>query len=318
MELSSDRVKTKVLDSTNPNLPPALSDLLVELQECNDGFGVISNAMEANIKEKAKNISGLRNFRDIMFAPFTDRDQLGPTPSFDDVARLVNRARHCQDLKKSESGWNMAVHYPLLDNALPRECDWGGQRQLIGFEDCTTAKIIREYLPACATGKMVDFCLCIMSEVEATAWNSIERASRDLPSQVINHTDEYGLRNRPIAVSIETKRQGEERLADAELQLGTWHAAQWKLLERLVTQNGGTLDELPFLPAVVVHGHIWSFAATTREGLTTVLWLEQEFGSTSSLHGVYKTVWGLQRLAKWASDVYWPWFKKNALGLPRT
>jgi hypothetical protein len=312
MELSSDRVKTKVLDATDPDLPTALSKLLNELEDCNDGYGVISSSVESEINEKAKQIPRLRVFRDFVFAPAADRDELGLTPSFDEVADLVREALHCQDKKRSEAGWNMAVHYPLLRKAIG---DPARQRQLVGFEPCTTAKIIREYLPVGATGKMVDFCIYVNPEVEQVACSAVDRISRMLPAQVINHTDEFALRNWPIAVSIETKRQGEERLAAAELQLGTWHTAQWRLLERLVTQSGGTFDGLPFLPAVVVHGHIWSFAATTREGETTLLWLEQGFGSTSNLLGVYKTIWGLQRLTKWVSDVYWPWFRKNALGL---
>lgn len=191
------------------------------------------------------------------------------------------------------------------------------QNQLNGFEPCTTAKVIREYLHVPqAKCKMVDFCICIKPETEKIACNATRDGQQNPTWQVINHTDEYALRNWPIAVSIETKRQGEERLAAAELKLGTWHADQWRLLERLVAQAGGTFDELPFLPAAVVHGHLWSFAATTREGETTLLWLEQGSRSTSNLLGVYKVVWGLQGLAKWASDVYWPWFKKNALGLP--
>ncbi|KAJ5465249.1 uncharacterized protein N7458_000935 [Penicillium daleae] len=277
-------------------------------------MGMVSypNRREEEIKEKEKQVPGLRVFREFVFAPSADRDQLGPTPSFDDASDLVKEALHCQGTKRSESGWNMAVHYPLLRKAI---CDSARPSQLIGFEPCTTAKIIREYLPPGATGKMVDFCIYVNPEAEPVACSEAEKLTRTLPAQVINHTDEYALRNWPIAVSIETKRQGEERLAAAELQLGTWHTAQWRLLERLVAQTGGTFDGLPFLPAIVVHGHMWSFAATTREGETTLLWLEQVFGSSSNILGVYKTIWSLQRLAKWASDVYWPWIRENALGV---
>ncbi|KAF4771550.1 hypothetical protein HAV15_004242 [Penicillium sp. str.  len=86
-------------------------------------------------------------------------------------------------------------------------------------------------------------------------FKAIERVGRALPTQVINHTDEFVIRNWPIAVSIETKRQGEGRLAAAELQLGTgtWDT-EWSPLERLVAQSGGMFDGLPFLPAIVVHG----------------------------------------------------------------
>ncbi|KAJ5856898.1 hypothetical protein N7455_007792 [Penicillium solitum] len=76
-------------------------------------------------------------------------------------------------------------------------------------------------------------------------FKAIERVGRALPTQVINHTDEFVIRNWPIAVSIETKRQGEGRLAAAELQLGTgtWDT-EWSPLERLIAQSG----------AIVVHG----------------------------------------------------------------
>jgi hypothetical protein len=139
-----------------------------------------------------------------------------------------------------------------------------------------------------------------------------------LPCGVINHTDFLPLRNRPVVVGIETKKRGGGDQTEAELQIGTWHAAQWKMLAQLVDDvrgGGGRLDTLPFLPAVLVCGHEWSFAATTREGRKTILWLEKGFGSTTSPLGVYKTVWGLQRIARWAAEVYWPWFRDNVLGV---
>jgi hypothetical protein len=54
---------------------------------------------------------------------------------------------------------------------------------------------------------------------------------------------------------------------------------------------------------------------TTREEGKTIVWLEQKFGDTSDMIGLYKAIWGEQRLAKWANDVYWPWYTKNFLGL---
>ncbi|KAK5653384.1 hypothetical protein OQA88_8869 [Cercophora sp. LCS_1] len=63
------------------------------------------------------------------------------------------------------------------------------------------------------------------------------RALREtLPCGVINHTDFLPLRGRPIAMA-------------------TWYAAQWKLLSRLVYDAGGSLDDLSFLPAVLVNGN---------------------------------------------------------------
>jgi hypothetical protein len=90
---------------------------------------------------------------------------------------------------------------------------------------------------------------------------------------------------------------------------------QWRFLEDLVSRNGGSMDGPPFLPAIITQGHQWSFAATTREGQKTVLWLPFQFGSTDDVIGVYRTVLGLQQLCRWVGVVFWPWYKKNALGI---
>lgn len=140
------------------------------------------------------------------------------------------------------------------------------------------------------------------------------------------------LRSRPVAISIETKRRGADQPAEADLQMGICHAAQWNLLARLVLdhetdkgqgqgQGVGTstgskaFDGLPFLPGVVVNGHSWNFVATTREGCKTILWQERCFGDTSNPLGVYKVIAGIQRLARWTQDIYWPWYRGNVLGI---
>lgn len=120
---------------------------------------------------------------------------------------------------------------------------------------------------------------------------AIESLCRILPAGVINHTDTYAFRNRPIVVGIETKRRGGQQ-EKAELQIGAWHTAQWKFLSQLVARPGGSLDKLPFLPGVIINENEWSFVATTREHRKTVLWLEQRLGATSSVKDVNKLVWG--------------------------
>lgn len=190
------------------------------------------------------------------------------------------------------------------------------------LDSSTTAKIIKEYLPSDSPAKMVDFSVYVVPDADPsstktdtkTIVDAVNSLRQVLPCGVINHTDFFPLRNRPVVVSIETKKRGGAQ-QEAELQIGTWHAAQWKLLSNLIADTGGSFDGLPFLPAIVVHGHEWSFAATTREGSRTILWLEQSFGSTTSAVGVYKIVWGLQRIARWAEGNFWPWYKKNALGI---
>ncbi|KPM34474.1 hypothetical protein AK830_g12100 [Neonectria ditissima] len=313
LELDPGGINTRALSLVDPRLPPALSSLLKELERCHIGIGVISSSLQAEIDKQTEDNPRLGIFATFMFAAPADRDQFGPTLSLDDAVHLVQEATECQVTMQSEVGWNMMVHYPLLFKAIHGQ---GRQNQLVDIAPCTTARLIKEYLPTNSQAKTVDFCIYLTAELNDAARDATERLRRVLPCNVINHTEFFPLRDRPIAVSIETKKKGGSQSVTAELQLGTWHAAQWKFLEDLVARSGGSFDGLPFLPAVIVRGHDWSFVATTREGPKTVLWLEKGFGSTTSPLDVYKTVWGIQRLARWAKEVYWPWFMKNALGVP--
>ncbi|KAJ5742566.1 uncharacterized protein N7511_011298 [Penicillium nucicola] len=212
----------------------------------------------------------------------------------------------CEKANRNESGWNILVHCQILDEAI------GGlqmRNQLVGFAPCTTAKIIHKYLLGSLTPTMVDFCMYLDPEMDKAALDASERIREELPCKMIDHTDFYSLRGRPITVSIETKTPSGAKPAPAELQLGTWHAAQWNLLENIVTRAAGTFEDLPFLPAGIVNGHDWGFTATTRAGKKTIFWSEKRFGSTRDPQDVYKMIWGLQRLAKWSSEVYWPWYR---------
>lgn len=150
-------------------------------------------------------------------------------------------------------------------------------------------------------GKKVDFCLHIepgngRGEDGTSAPRAIEALAQHLPENSINHTDFEPLLGLPVTACIETKKPDAGQSAtEAKLQVGTWHAAQWKLLERLVRQrqqqqkirgqnketdssSDGCNDaaepsSLPlptFLPAIIISGHDWSLVATTREGRKTV------------------------------------------------
>ncbi|KAH6867695.1 hypothetical protein B0T10DRAFT_325391 [Thelonectria olida] len=317
LELDPDGIETRVLSLTNPLLPDTLAEILSELEDCSNGFGVVSRRCKDDITEHARTDRSFSLVRDVMYADPTTRDAIGPTPTTADVAWILEEARECQDTMQSESGWNMGVHFPLLHKAIYGQ---RRQKQLIGVAASTTARVIKEYLSNETPSKMVDFSLYISpgadpspteTKIISDAINSLRQV---LPCGVINHTDFFPLRNRPVVVSIETKKRGGAQ-QEAEVQIGTWHAAQWRFLSHLVTDAGGSLDGLPFLPGIVVQGHEWSFVATTREGSRTILWLEKNFGSTTSAMGVYKIAWGLQRIARWAECDYWPWFKKNVLGV---
>jgi len=121
----------------------------------------------------------------------------------------------------------------------------------------------------------VDFAIYLRPSFSDVASDRTEAAEalRNLrsaaPELSANHTDMEPLKEGPITVSVETKRSGDG--ADkAELQIGTWQAAQWKMLAQQTERVGGSLQGLPFLPCLIIHGHDWNFAATSREGTKTV------------------------------------------------
>ncbi|KAF5021015.1 hypothetical protein F66182_6946 [Fusarium sp. NRRL 66182] len=318
LEIDPNGFKRHALDLKNPELPPALRSMLLELQNCKgSGLGVVSNHWQQDIMERASQDAEFCVFLPHMFVPAGERDQLGPTPSPDEAMFLAQKTNQCDTTSQNEAGWNMMVHYPLLDRAI-----YGPQiqrrSQLVGFAPCTTAKIIREYHSVATQPKMIDFCTFLnpVPDIDPVASEAVEKVRGLLPLKVVNHTAFDPLRDCPIAISIETKAPDKAAASGAiSLQLGTWHAAQWHFLEDLVALSGGSFDSLPYLPAIIVQGHQWSFAATTRTGKKNKLWLSYEFGDTSDVLGVYKTVWGVQRLCQWTEQVYWPWYRANALGL---
>ncbi|UPL02786.1 hypothetical protein LCI18_013720 [Fusarium solani-melongenae] len=155
-----------------------------------------------------------------------DRNELGCTPSLEDVNDILQAAAECQGNFHAEPGWNMLVH-------------------------------------------------------------------SELPDGVINHTDYYPLRDRPIALSIETKRTG-EGWDGATLQLSVWQAAHWRLLDLLNSDREDEPAPLPgFLPGIIIQGHGWYLVLATRENMKTVCWNKINIGSTDSVIRVYQTICGL-------------------------
>ena len=73
-----------------------------------------------------------------------------------------------------------------------------------------------------------------------------------------NHTLHPPLLRRPIAVSIETKRQG-ENFHDALAQLGVWSAAHFARLTELLVAAGRAHFRPPMLPLLVSQGSDWKF-----------------------------------------------------------
>jgi hypothetical protein len=173
---------------------------------------------------------------------------------------------------------------------------------------------------------------------EADAVSETVHALRSLlPLGMFNHTNHAFLSDRPIAVSIETKKTG-EGWENARLQMEVWMAAHWQFLRKLLglrrlaakqatsmknATESLTLDpeevwKLPeFLPGIIIQGHDWHLIITTPDGEKIAFWEKELFGHTSKSKGIYTIIFNLQLLRKWALEDYWKWMRELLLGWPQ-
>ncbi|GKT67158.1 hypothetical protein ColTof4_13546 [Colletotrichum tofieldiae] len=159
--------------------------------------------------------------------------------------------------------------------------------------------------------KTVDYCVHMVPTPEEKAL--IDQVCMSRPAASINHTDWGNLSGDPIALSIETKRDG-EGLEQALSQIRTWHACQWR---SLVHEKKYAPPGIEFLPALIAQGHTWYFVATTRQDSGQAwLYAKMEVGTAETLVGTYQILVALQYLKCWIEDVYWPAFRGYMLALP--
>lgn len=165
-------------------------------------------------------------------------------------------------------------------------------------------------------------------------------------SESVNHSNHPSLLFNPIAISIETNAASPNQ-EEAELQMGVWMMAHFSRLRALLARpcdrrpglslqrnnrvpNSDTIwrqaiEELGFLPGLLVLQHKWYFIAATwapplplgdsgnygASGVT--LWRRIAIGSTASPEGICHINHVVRRLAVWAETMYWPWFRRWTL-----
>ncbi|RMZ82705.1 hypothetical protein DV738_g1463, partial [Chaetothyriales sp. CBS 135597] len=308
--LQQDGIERRILEKAAHGMPDQLTLLLRDLENVANGIGIISTEHKSSIETQAAADPTLPSFPSYMFDATTARESLGPTPPLEAVLGMARWAKHCIKTDAHEDTWNAYVHFPLL--CLAVYGSYHQKSQLMNVEMCTRADIIQEYRHLPIPSKRVDFvlhCSPSLSGDGATA-SAIDRVRESRPLLSINHTDLSCLISSPICTSIETKRQyGDGH--KAELQIGVWHAAQWKMLSQITRPKA---EACAFLPGVIISGHEWRFIATTVEGgQKTVLWTDYLFGSSSDAVGIYKIIHGIQYLLRDGRERYWPWFRENAL-----
>ncbi|WAO97376.1 Hypothetical protein NCS54_01510100 [Fusarium falciforme] len=299
------------------NLAPDLKDFLNTMRRVARGQGILPLSMRTLIGQSQED-SVTELDSDFYFSQ--DRDQLGSTPSLEDVNDILQAAAECQGNFHAEPGWNMLVHSEVLRLAF-RPAGLPKFEHMVNFMPCSTAGLIDAYLPSSSVSKKVDFCIYIDPAHDddnppAESQSAVLNSRDQLPDGVINHTDYYPLRDRPIALSIETKRTG-EGWDGATLQLSVWQAAHWRLLDLLNSDREDEPAPLPvFLPGVIIQGHGWYLVIATRENMKTVCWNKINIGSTDSVIGVYQIICGLQIIRRWARNSYWPAFRRIILPMP--
>lgn len=227
---------------------------------------------------------------------------------FFDSIQLINEvARECANNDVSEAEWNSEVHSRILRLAL--HGTWKSKG--VWYHDVTTARIHDKHLVPVVSqipmqSKMVDYCL-ILRDLE----DSVKAKLKANRIDTINHTDAPYLRFNPIAVSIETKRGGEDEEA-ANVQLGLWVCAHFAKLRQMIPDG----TSIPPIVLVLVQGHDWKMliADAPVDG-GVVLFRYQMMGQTDRVLGICKLVASIQRIAQYVCEEYRDWFVKYVLPL---
>ncbi|KAI1427760.1 hypothetical protein F5Y12DRAFT_711682 [Xylaria sp. FL1777] len=256
---------------------------------------------------------------------FWDPVQLG------DVLDVLTATQLCTQDVHPEASWNMLVHWPIFKLALgtagttiPLTTPSSPTSRLVpklppssASASKTTTSITASCVP-CTTArliglsrgsKMVDFCIALHPQQPEPQGNL--RGLRERTTNgTVNHTDYYPLRDKLITISVESKKPG-EGLLEAQTQVGVWQAAQWSLLAEQGLPDG--VSHLPFLPALLIQGSHWYFAATSRHEGQTLLWAQQLIGTSDTALGILQIIRALRHLTHWSTSVYWPWYEMNVL-----
>ncbi|OBR01969.1 hypothetical protein CH63R_14541 [Colletotrichum higginsianum IMI 349063] len=230
------------------------------------------------------------------------------------VERIVKASHFCVQEQVDEAGWGTEVHHRLLEAALRRP-GAAIRDDMVNFFHIPTAAVHG----ARAGSRMVDYCMLVDCPVlipdEPSLDDAIRRTRNLSGRDTLNHTPSFVLRDKPISLSIECKKR-DGGLDNADLQISSWHAAQWRYLLMLCRKTGAAdVSGLPFLPGLVVSGAEWYFVATTRAGNKTTLWTRRCIGATTNVVGTYQIIRTIQYFSWWTQTVYWPWFQEKVLGL---
>ncbi|TKX19105.1 hypothetical protein C1H76_8723 [Elsinoe australis] len=284
----------------------SVDPLIRSLRKCAAGLETVPEIDLACARERFPDDFNLQSI--VGYGLESARAELGRPLSLD-VAHMISlEASRCTFVNEYEPGWNSSYHGIILATATYLS-KYQGE---VTAANVTTARILARYATPSVSdahipGRMIDFAFCLEAEEIPELRELLLSNARH--GFELNHTDHAPTSQRPIAISIETKRQGVDR-EKGELQLEIWASAHLNRLQALVPPDLAT--ELPVLPLVLVQGATWSVMFAQRHltstGQSTIVWKDIPLGDTLQPSGVFKVVSALLHLLDWARNVYTPWY----------
>ncbi|KAK7429689.1 hypothetical protein QQZ08_003715 [Neonectria magnoliae] len=229
LERDEQGLKPRELSAFHPQ-PPSLEALLEQMEvfayaegilpaSARDTLEILDAAVYWDMKWATQGPRSTRHYS-------TEREALGCMPSPDSVRKLVSEAAECSANSHPEANWNIAVHSRILDLAFDAP---DHQARLVKSMGSSTASIIQEYHRSATRTKKVDFYIYLelpkMSLIPRRnlTWTTFPTLFAVEP--LTTQTFILRLRNRPIALSIETNKPGES-WEKVKLQLGIWESAR--------------------------------------------------------------------------------------------
>ncbi|KEQ74334.1 hypothetical protein M436DRAFT_43478 [Aureobasidium namibiae CBS 147.97] len=139
------------------------------------------------------------------------------------------------------------------------------------------------------------------------------RQQPDGDERFFNHSRYRSLIDKPFAISVETKPEGED-IRQAYIQLAVWTSTHMNFLSQLLGDTASSAKNLPHLPLLIVQGSLWSFLCASRKADgSTDIHTKIDFGDASTRYGVFIIVSVLQLLVDWAEVHYRPWFEEHCV-----
>jgi hypothetical protein len=236
------------------------------------------------------------------------------SPDLPQVEMIVAQAQQCNDMDDMEAGWNSHVHGPLLVLA----CYLSRHRNRVKSVNLTLARCLARLGPShriINTGKTVDFGIYLELSPELRAAYPAIEPEADGQLRYFNHTNFEQIAQRPLVISVETKREGHGG-AQADLQLSVWVNAHFERLADLRKTALDVSDRTIWLPLLRVIGPIWYLVMArgdyndSGELARTTVYSSHLLGDVTTYHGIFQVLSALHELIDWTETSYRPWFER--------